>query len=105
MRVCVAGYEEAALAAKVAILAIVNEFNDQTREEVSIDSRVHSRLIGARGRTIRKIMDEFKVDIKFPRSTDPDPNVVSIIGAEDAVADAKDHLLNLEEEYVSSCQT
>lgn len=50
-------------------------------------------------------MDEFKVDIKFPRKTDADPNIVTIIGAEDNVADAKDRLLNLEEEYVSiMCQ-
>lgn len=46
-------------------------------------------------------MDEFKVDIKFPRKTDADPNIVTIVGAEDNVADAKDRLLNLEEEYVS----
>lgn len=45
-------------------------------------------------------MDEYKVDIKFPRKTDPDPNVVTIKGAEENVAQAKDHLLNLEEEYV-----
>lgn len=46
-------------------------------------------------------MDEFKVDIKFPRKTDADPNIVTIVGAEENVADAKDRLLNLEEEYVS----
>lgn len=71
------------------------------KEEVRIDARVHSRLIGARGRNIRKIMEQFSVDIKFPRSTDPDPDIVTVIGAEDNVLDAKDHLLNLEEEYVS----
>jgi len=71
------------------------------KEEVRIDARVHSRLIGARGRNIRKIMEQFNVDIKFPRSTDPDPDIVTVIGAEENVLDAKDHLLNLEEEYVS----
>jgi hypothetical protein len=71
------------------------------KEEVRIDARVHSRLIGARGRNIRKIMEQFSVDIKFPRSTDPDPDIVTVIGVEDNVLDAKEHLLNLEEEYVS----
>jgi len=71
------------------------------KKEVCIDARVHSRLIGARGRNIRKIMEQFSVDIKFPRSTDPDPDIVTVIGAEDNVLDAKEHLLNLEEEYVS----
>ena len=71
------------------------------KEEVHIDARVHSRLIGARGRNIRKIMEQFCVDIKFPRSTDLDPNIVTLIGAEENVLDAREHLLNLEEEYVS----
>jgi len=70
------------------------------KEEVRIDARVHSRLIGARGRNIRKIMEQFSVDIKFPRSTDPDPDIVTVIGAEENVLDAKEHLLNLEEEYM-----
>lgn len=46
-------------------------------------------------------MDEYKVDIKFPRKTDADPNIVTIVGAEENVADARERLLNLEEEYVS----
>ena len=30
-------------------------------EDVPLDHRVHARIIGARGKAIRKIMDEFKV--------------------------------------------
>lgn len=75
--------------------------NGLTKEEVHINAAVHSRLIGSKGRNIRKIMEEFKVDIKFPRKTDPDPNIVTIVGTEENVTDAKDRLLNLEEEYVS----
>lgn len=66
-----------------------------------IDNVVHSRLIGSKGRNIRKIMEKYKVDIKFPRKTDPDPNIVAIMGTKENILDAKDHLLNLEEEYVS----
>ncbi|GBN52279.1 Vigilin [Araneus ventricosus] len=69
-------------------------------EEFSIDSSVHSRIIGSRGRNVVKIMDMFKVFIRFPRPSDPDPDLVVIQGAEDDVLDAKDHLLNLEEEYL-----
>lgn len=69
---------------------------------MQIHAAVHSRLIGAKGRNIRKIMEEFKVDIKFPRKTDADPNIVTIVGAEDKVAEARERLLNLEEEYVSN---
>lgn len=96
------GYEEAAHAAKADILKIVGELSDLTKEVVEIDSRVHARIIGQRGRGIRKIMDDFKVEIKFPRDAERDenPNAVTIIGSEDAVSDAKDHLLNMEEEYL-----
>lgn len=71
------------------------------KEEVAIQASVHSRLIGAKGRNIRKIMEDYKVDIRFPRSTDPDPNIVTIMGSEENINEAKEHLLNLEEEYVS----
>ncbi|XP_049810317.1 vigilin [Schistocerca nitens] len=98
--ITITGYEKNAQAAKDDIMKIVNELNDLVKEEVCIDSRVHSRLIGARGRNIRKIMEQFKVDIKFPRSTDAEPNIVTVIGQEDNVIDARDHLLNLEEEYL-----
>lgn len=81
-------------------MKIVNELNELVREEVQIDSRVHSRIIGSRGRSIRKIMEDYKVDIKFPRSDDADPNLVIITGNEENVVEAKEHLISLEEQYV-----
>lgn len=98
--ITITGYEKNAYSARDDINKIVNDLNRLPKEEVSINAAVHSRLIGMRGRNIRKIMDEFKVDIKFPRKTDPDPNIVTIMGAEEDIADAKDRLLNLEEEYM-----
>jgi polyribonucleotide nucleotidyltransferase len=71
------------------------------KEQVPIEPRVHARLIGQRGRAIHKVMEQYSVDIKFPRNTDPDPSMVTIIGSEENVADAKDYLLNQAEEYVS----
>ncbi|XP_023026265.1 satellite-binding protein 1 Dp1 [Leptinotarsa decemlineata] len=98
--ITITGYEENTYRAREDIMKIVNELNDLVKEEISIDSRVHSRLIGARGRNIRKIMEDYNVDIKFPRSDDPDPNLVIISGQEENVIEAKDHLLNLGEEYM-----
>lgn len=73
---------------------------NMTKVEVKIDARVHSRLIGVRGRNIRKIVEQFKVDIRFPRGTD-EPDLVTIIGSdEDKITDVKEHLLLLEQEYV-----
>jgi type II secretory pathway component GspD/PulD (secretin) len=45
-------------------------------------------------------MDDYKVDIKFPRDGDEDMNHVTVMGKEEDVEQCKDHLLNLEEEYM-----
>lgn len=42
------------------------------------------------------------MDLRFPQSGAADPNLVSVIGRPEHVDEAIDHLLNLEEEYVSS---
>eukprot|EP00118_Oscarella_pearsei_P024630 m.306469 g.306469 ORF g.306469 m.306469 type:complete len:1252 (+) comp41271_c0_seq1:220-3975(+) len=96
--ITVTGYEDRAEAAKEAILKIVNDLEMQVTKEIEIDTRVHSRLIGARGKAIRKVMDDHRVDIRFPR--DKESGLVTVTGLEDDVEDALDYLLNLEEEYL-----
>ncbi len=39
----------------------MDELEEMISEDITLDSRVHARIIGARGKGIRKIMDEFKV--------------------------------------------
>lgn len=73
---------------------------DQVSVEVPIDPRVHRRLIGAKGRAIRKFMETYRVDIRFPSLNTSDPVVIS--GHEENVEEARDQLLLLEEEYVST---
>ena len=46
-------------------------------------------------------VDSFQVDIRFPQSGAPDPNCVTVTGLPENVEEAIDHILNLEEEYVS----
>lgn len=99
--ITITGYESKAKAARDEILTLVGNIESLVTKPIRIDARVHPRLIGARGKNIRKIMDKFKVEIRFPRSGDADPNIVTIIGQEAEVDAAADHLLNLEEEYVS----
>lgn len=70
-----------------------------TKEDLDVDARVHSRLIGSKGRNIRKIMDQYKVDIKFARSNE-NPNVITVMGQPENVEECKDYLLNVVEEYV-----
>ncbi|CAG0880927.1 unnamed protein product, partial [Darwinula stevensoni] len=98
--IIITGYEDKAHAASDAIMKMVNDMREMKEEEVSIDHRVHSRLIGQRGRNIRRIMEQFKVDIRFPRQEDTDPNRVVIMGHEEDIQEAKDYLLNLEEEFL-----
>ncbi|XP_008546988.1 vigilin [Microplitis demolitor] len=99
--ITITGFEKNTHEAKEEILKIVNGL---TKEEIKIDSAVHSRLIGARGKNIRRIMEDYKVEIKFPRKTDSDPDLVVIIGSEENVADAREHLLNLEYEYLQDLE-
>lgn len=99
-QISISGYEANANAARDEILGIVQEIEDMYTEDVSIDARIHPRIIGARGRGINRLMEDYQVDVRFPRSGDPDPNLVTISGAEDNVLDCKDYLLNLEEEFL-----
>ncbi|CAL1287284.1 unnamed protein product [Larinioides sclopetarius] len=98
--ITIIGHEKDAEAAKEAILKLVEEQEDMHKEELLIYSEVHSHIIGSGGRNLFKIMDMFKVDICFPRSSDPNPDLVVIQGAEDDVLEAKNHLLQLEEKYL-----
>jgi len=98
--ITITGYEKDACEARDAILKIVGQFESQVQEEVSIDPRVHSMIIGKRGRNIRQIMDEYKVDIRLPRDGDADPSKVVVSGDEDHVLDCIDKLKLVEEEFI-----
>ncbi|KAM8874140.1 high density lipoprotein binding protein a isoform 2-T7 [Spinachia spinachia] len=103
-QITITGYEHKAIAARDAIQAIVEELEEMISEDITLDSRVHARIIGARGKGIRKIMDEFKVDLRFPQSGSADPNLVTVMGRPELVDEAIDHLLNLEEEYLADVE-
>ncbi|KAF7705638.1 hypothetical protein HF521_020924 [Silurus meridionalis] len=96
------GYEQNVKEAKAAIEHMVAELQEMVSEDIRLDHRVHARVIGARGKAIRKLMEEFKVDIKFPQPGSDDHNKVTVTGLPENVDKAIDHLLNLEEEYMLS---
>uniref|UniRef100_A0A2P2HWJ6 Vigilin n=1 Tax=Hirondellea gigas TaxID=1518452 RepID=A0A2P2HWJ6_9CRUS len=97
--ITITGYEKNCEEAKESIMAITGDLASQIKMSFDIDNRVHARLIGQRGRAIRKVMDDYKVSISFPRSDDT-PDLVTISGAEANVNECKEHLLNLAEEYM-----
>lgn len=72
---------------------------NQVAREVDIDPRCHSRLIGQKGRSIRKIMDKFGVDVHF--SSDKTSPIVTVSGPPENVEGCCEHLLLLVEEFVS----
>eukprot|EP00088_Acartia_fossae_P053503 TRINITY_DN609_c0_g1_i4.p1 TRINITY_DN609_c0_g1~~TRINITY_DN609_c0_g1_i4.p1 ORF type:complete len:1249 (+),score=503.07 TRINITY_DN609_c0_g1_i4:195-3941(+) len=98
--IVITGYESDANAAKDAILKIVNQYESMVKEEVQIDPRVHSMIIGRRGRNIRKIMDDYKVDIRLPREHDEDPSLVVVSGDEESVLNCIEALKNIEEDHL-----
>lgn len=69
--------------------------------EVDIDERVHRRIIGKSGKNIRKLMEQFGAEIRIPK----DSPMVTITGPEENCEACKEHLLMLEEEYVSCVYT
>lgn len=97
--ITIKGYEDKAILAKEAIIKMVQDLDDLVKQDLPIDRRVHSRLIGRRGRNIRQIMDQFKVEIRFPTESS-DPDMVTIIGPEEKVQECSDYLLNIVEEYM-----
>lgn len=98
--ITITGYQTNAEAARDAIMKIVSELEERVSDTVEIDSRVHARLIGQRGKNIRKIMDKFGVDIKFTGGETG--NTVTIEGNEENVEDCKDHLIELADEYMDA---
>nr|XP_015196116.1 PREDICTED: vigilin-like [Lepisosteus oculatus] len=98
--ITITGYERNAEAAKQAIERLVANLEEMVSEDIKLDHRVHARIIGGRGKAIRKLMEEFKVDIRFPQPGSEDPDRVTVTGLPENVDNAIDHLLNLEEEYM-----
>lgn len=119
----ICGYERNVEEARQTIQQLVAELQEMVSQDVHLDPRTHARIIGARGKAIRKLMEEFKVwlvfthhlqllrsvlsvtvcfqvDIRFPPPGSDEPDKVTVMGLPDTVDNAIDHLLNLEEEYV-----
>lgn len=59
--IVISGYERNVEEARQAIQQLVAELQDMVSHDVHLDPRTHARIIGARGKAIRKLMEEFKV--------------------------------------------
>ncbi|GBN52275.1 Vigilin [Araneus ventricosus] len=96
--IVIRGRKEYVLAAKEKILAIQKELDNVITLEIMIPAKLHSSLIGTKGRLIRAITEECGgVTIKFPTGgTGSDK--VSIRGPKEDVLKAKKRLLEISNE-------
>lgn len=61
--ITIQGYEEKANAACEAIKHLVQNYRDQVTEEVELNPGFHPRIIGHRGKNLKKLQDDYKVGI------------------------------------------
>merc|ERR1712004_430455 len=98
VRVCVAPeYHPKIIWRKGAVITKLRD-DFMVKMEVNIDAKVHSMIIGRGGKSIRNIMEKYKVDIRLPRAGDEDPSLVVVSGDQDACEDCIDHLKIMEED-------
>jgi len=98
--ITITGLEESANQARDEILKIVGQYESMVKMEVNIDTKVHSMIIGRGGKSIRTIMEKYKVDIRLPRAGDEDPTLVVVSGDQEACEECIDHLKFMEEEFI-----
>lgn len=98
----IVGYEKNVQAAVQQFNKLVKEVEERAEETIEIASQVHPRLIGAQGRAVKKLMEDFKIRVKFARQGDPNPNAVTLFGRQDCIAAAKKHMIELADHYLSS---
>jgi len=94
--ITITGYEDKCLEAREAIYSIAGDLASQVSITVDVEQAFHARLIGQRGRNIRKVMEKFKVSIAFPSGGE---DCITITGSEENCREAEDHILNQVEEF------
>ncbi|ESN93671.1 hypothetical protein HELRODRAFT_180766 [Helobdella robusta] len=98
--ITIIGLEAAVKDCKEYILKKIKEIESTVHEELRIDNRVHPRIIGSKGRSVHKLMEDFNVDIKFPAKDSMDKDLIVVSGQKKDVELCCDHLMNLEDEYI-----
>ncbi len=97
-KIVIRGFKKNVEECEAFILKKIQEDENKISQEITVDNRVHSRLIGYQGKALAKIIEKFKVDVKFEGRTS---DIVIVKGdSQDAVDDVIDYIKNLEEEYL-----
>ena len=93
-RVTIVGSESKVKAAKDDLDETIRELETHIIESVKIYRRVHGHLVGAKGKKVRELQDQFEVSIWFPK-LDYETSFVTIRGRKENVEKAKTRLLSL----------
>ena len=67
-----------------------------------MDPSLHPKIIGKKGQVVSKIRLDFGVQVQFPERNAERDNVITITGYEKDAENAKDYILGIVKEYVSS---
>jgi len=96
----ITGFQENAENAAKAVEAFCDNLMQYVIKDVQIENSTHRRIIGQRGRGVRKLMSDHSVDIKFPRAEDENKEMVRVSGPPSNVDEAIEALTALEEEFL-----
>lgn len=99
--IIIQGYEKNCNECKENMLSQVSQWESMITRCVKLDPRYHPRLIGTGGRNLRKLNEDFGVDIRLPAKNAEDPSLVVIAGyTEDDILNCIEHLKIEEEDYI-----
>lgn len=96
--VTLTGYPKDVELATAALLDKVKELDSMVSLELSIDPRVHPRLIGQRGTAAKALQDKHKVRIIFPR--EKDSWQILVVGSAEGAEEAKSALELAAEDFL-----
>jgi len=97
----IVGYEKDVYEAQKQFDTLMKDVAERVEETIEISSQVHPRLIGAQGRAVKKLMDDYKIAVKFARPGDPNPNAVTLLGRQQNINAAKAHMQKVANQFLN----
>ncbi|KAI9183482.1 hypothetical protein H9P43_004400 [Blastocladiella emersonii ATCC 22665] len=98
-KVSLKGTQKAMAAVEAAIRARIVELDDATAQTVKVPNEFHGKIIGEKGKYVKRLEDKYAVRIQFPRQGDAadDQNAITVRGARKGVAGAVAEIVELYE--------
>ena len=95
----IVGHEKDALKAQKQFEQLYQDVAESVDESIEIASAVHPRLIGTQGRAVKKLMDNYRITVKFARPGDQNPNLVVLSGRQKNIDQAKAYMQRVAEQF------